>query len=151
MNLHLLIFVKNSGIFLATMRILTILFATIVGMVCTISCRTSSTMVSSETSQNRSAEIKTTVHVDSVYVLDSVFVSERNCTIIQHYFHTEFRYLGDMRTDTIHDTIQHVTTEYREKIIEKQISAFVKFLCVFMCAIPTIFMLYNIFKHFSHK
>lgn len=133
------------------MRIFTILFATIVGLLCTISCRTSTTVVSSETSQNRSAEIKTTVHIDSVYVLDSVFVSERNCTIIQHYFHTEFRYLGDLRTDTIHDTIRQVTTEYREKIVEKQISFFVKFLCVIMCAIPIIYMFYNIFKHFSHK
>lgn len=133
------------------MRIFTILFVTIVGMICTISCRTSSTVVSSDSSQVASSEIKTTVHVDSVYVLDSVFVSERNCTIIQHYFHTEFRYLGDLRTDTIHDTIRQVTTEYREKIIEKQISAFVKFLCVIMCALPFIFMLYNIFKHISHK
>lgn len=133
------------------MRIFTILFVTIVGMLCTISCRTSTTVVSSDSSQVASSEIKTTVHIDSVYVLDSVFVSERNCTIIQHYFHTEFRYLGDLRTDTIHDTIRQVTTEYREKIKEKQISAYVKFLCVIMCAIPIIYMFYNIFMHFSHK
>lgn len=133
------------------MRKFTICFVTIVGLICTISCRTSSTMVSTDSLQNRSAETKTTIHIDSIYVLDSVFVSERNCTIIQHYYHTEYRFLGDLRTDTIHDTIQHVTTEYREKIIEKQISAFVKLLCVVLFGLPFIFMLYNMFRRFLTK
>lgn len=133
------------------MRKFTLCFVTIVGMICTISCRTSSTMVSTDTIRVLAHEAHTSVLIDSVYVLDSVFVSARNCTITQNRIRTQWRIIRDVRHDTIHDTLYRNRESEKTTTKERSTFPYFKLLCVVLFGLPYIFMFYNIFRHFSTK
>lgn len=133
------------------MRKFTICSVAIGGLICTISCRTSSSMATTDTTRVLAHEAHTTVHIDSIYVLDSVFVSARNCTITQNRIRTQWRIIRDVRHDTIHDTLFRNRESEKTATKERSTFPYFKLLCVILFGLPSIFMFYNIFRHFSSK
>lgn len=88
---------------------------------------------------------------DSIYLRDSIHVSERGCTLEVTRWKIERHIIRDLQRDTLRDTlIMHHDRNVKKVVKVKFVPKILK-IALAMMSIPFIYMLYNMFLRKRQK
>lgn len=115
------------------------------------SCRTTERVVEVARVDGHTAQTTLAILHDSIYLHDSIHVSERGCTLEVTRWKVERHVIRDLQRDTLRDTLYITNHRNIEKVVKvKYVPNGLKIMLVSL-SIPFIYMLYNMFLRKRQK
>lgn len=115
------------------------------------SCRTSKSLAVKDEFLSDHREVSVSILHDSIYLHDSIHVTERGCTLEVTRWKIERHVIRDLQRDTLRDTIYMNHERNVEKVVQvKYVPNGLKIMLVSL-SIPLIYMLYNMFLQKRRK
>lgn len=116
-----------------------------------LSCRTTERVVEVASVNGHTAQTTLAILHDSIYLRDSIHVSERGCTLEVTRWKIERHIIRDLQRDTLRDTLCVYHDRNVEKVVHvKYVPNGLKIMLVSLL-IPLIYMLYNMFLRKMRK
>lgn len=116
-----------------------------------LSCRTTERVVEVARVNGHTAQTTLAILHDSIYLHDSIHVSERGCTLEVTRWKVERHIIRDLQRDTLRDTLYINHDRNVEKVVHvKYVPNGLKIMLVSL-SIPLIYMLYNMFLRKRRK
>lgn len=115
------------------------------------SCRTTERVVEVASVNGHTAQTTLAILHDSIYLHDSIHVSERGCTLEVTRWKVERHIIRDIQRDTLRDTLIMNRDRNVEKVVQVKYVPKILKIALAMMSIPLIYMLYNMFLRKRQK
>lgn len=115
------------------------------------SCRSSERVLEVARVDGHSAHTTLAILHDSIYLRDSIHVSERGCTLEVTRWKIERHIIRDLQRDTLRDTLIMHHDRNVEKVVKVKYVPKILKIALAMMSIPFIYMLYNMFLRKRQK
>lgn len=115
------------------------------------SCRATERVVEVSSVNGHSAHTTLAILHDSIYLRDSIHVSERGCTLEVTRWKVERHVIRDLQRDTLRDTLYINHDRNVEKVVKVKYVPKILKIALAMMSIPFIYMLYNMFLRKRQK
>lgn len=116
-----------------------------------LSCRTTERVVEVASVNGHTAQTTLAILHDSIYLRDSIHVSERGCTLEVTRWKVERHIIRDLQRDTLRDTLIMNHDRNVEKVVKVRYVPKILKIALAMMSIPLIYMLYNMFLRKMRK
>lgn len=116
-----------------------------------LSCRTTERVVEVSSVTGHTAQSTLAILHDSIYLHDSIHVSERGCTLEVTRWKIERHIIRDLQRDTLRDTLYVNHDRNIEKVVKVKYVPKILKIALAMMSILLIYMLYNMFLRKSRK